>query len=173
MWPARFQNVWSHGENMNFLSVSFLPPVCGGIQPRSGRCQKREMNRAVLLPWHYLSPPPSLNLTIPTPTLNGDPKFLKHAPLSFYDTLCVYIYVSIWIRAQIRSSTNKIEGGWLGTGREGWGTESGKKGGRQRTREGERDRVWREGGRDSERERAKARVQRTCTACILWKGRER
>jgi len=67
------------------------------------------------------------------------------------DTLCVYISICMWIRAHIRSSTNKIEGRWLGTGREGRGTEAGKReGDRERVRE--RDIVWREGGRDSGRE---------------------
>ena len=63
----------------------------------------------------------------------------------------------------------------MGTGREGWETESGKEGGRQTTQERQRDRVWREGGRDrrdSERELAKMSLKKTCTAYILWKGRE-
>jgi len=89
--------------------------------------------------YSYALPPPhpELNKTnlYTTSTLNGDPKFLKNAPLSFYDTSCVYIFVSIWIRAHICSTTNRIEGEWLGTGREGRGTEAGKEGGRQRTRE--------------------------------------
>ena len=57
------------------------------------------------------------------------------------------------------------------TRRDGRGTEAGKEGGRLRTRE--RDRVWIEGGRESVRERAQERVTTTCTACILWRARER
>jgi len=57
------------------------------------------------------------------------------------------------------SSANKIEGGWLGTGREGRGTEVGKEGGRQITLERDRNIVWRKGGRDAGRERSKARVE--------------
>jgi len=165
----------SHGKNLMiciYFPYFLMPLVCGGIKPRSGRCKYRGVNR-----WRFatltLNPLPTLNLRRPTSTLNGDPKFLKRVPLSFYHTLCVYIYVSIWIRAHMRSSTNKIEGRWLQTGREGRGTEVGKEGGRQRTPERDRDRVWRKGGRDGGRERAKARVKRTCTACTLWKRRER
>ena len=60
----------------------------------------------------------------------------------------------------------------MGTRREGRGTEAGKReGDRERVRE--REIVWREGGRDSRREWTKERVKEICTACILWKGRER
>jgi len=51
--------------------------------------------------------------------------------------------------------------------------EVGTKGERQRTRERERDRVWREGERESGRERLQERVKKTCTACTFWRERER
>ena len=57
------------------------------------------------------------------------------------------------------------------TRRDGRGTEAGKERGRLRT--WERDRVWIEGGMESMRERAHERVKETCTACILWRARER
>ena len=149
----------------------WMSPACSGIRPRSGRCKYREVNRGRFVT--LTLNPPHPNLTGPISTLNGDPKFVKHDPLSLYDTLCVFIYVSIWIRTHTRSSANKIEGGWLGTGREGRGTEVGKEGGRQRTLEIDRVIVWRKGGRDAGRERSNARVKNTCTACALWKRRER
>jgi len=162
----------SHGENLMkcmYFPYFRMPPACCRIRPRSGRY--REVNRGRFVTLTLNRPHP--NLTGPISTLNGVPKFLKHDPLSLYDTLCVFICVSIWIRAHTCSSANKIEGGWLGTGREGRGTEVGKEGGRQRTLERDRDIVWRKGGRDAGRERSKASVKNTCTTCALWKWRER
>jgi hypothetical protein len=156
----------SHGENLMkcmCFPYFWMSPACSGIRPRSGRYKYREVNRGRFVT--LTLNPPHPNLTGPISTLNGDPKFVKHDPLSLYDTLCVFIYVSIWIRTHTRSSANKIEGGWLGTGREGRGTEVGKEGGRQRTLEIDRVIVWRKGGRDTGRERSNARVKNTCTAC--------